>query len=312
MSDLYVYAYKPATHLCAEGEDAADFLQSQFSNDLRAFGAGRCTYGLWLDAKGKVQADAQILQEGAESFRIISEDSGEDALRAHLERHLVADDVAIEPSASYREAFALIGEQGSTVLEALGITVPEPGQYSRGEGVFAFPGKRSRQVSYELLLESASASGEALRVMESLGGQSVSADWIEQARMSSGNPRVPIELGPEDLPGEASLVGHAVSLHKGCFLGQEVVARMHNVGRPRRGLFLLRGDGSAPGLPAEVHRAMPEAVGRSVGQLRSAVPVENGWQGVAMLKLQAVEAASVLSVCEHPILSVEPLRGGEA
>ena len=56
-TEIYGYDYKRAAHLWVTDEDAADFLQSQFANDLRPFAAGKCTYGLWLDVKGKVIAD---------------------------------------------------------------------------------------------------------------------------------------------------------------------------------------------------------------------------------------------------------------
>jgi glycine cleavage system aminomethyltransferase T len=55
------------------GEDAADFLQSQFSNDLRPFSSGQCTYGLWLDVKGKIVADSWIYCEGEEHFLVFGE-----------------------------------------------------------------------------------------------------------------------------------------------------------------------------------------------------------------------------------------------
>ena len=58
------FQYESNAHLLVAGEDAADFLQSQFTNDLRPFEAGRCTYGLWLDVKGKVLGDSILLSEG--------------------------------------------------------------------------------------------------------------------------------------------------------------------------------------------------------------------------------------------------------
>ena len=57
MDAVLGYEYKPAGHLLVTDEDAADFLQSQFTNELCPFEAGRCVYGLWLNVKGKVIAD---------------------------------------------------------------------------------------------------------------------------------------------------------------------------------------------------------------------------------------------------------------
>ena len=66
------YQYAPAAHFLVTDEDAADFLQSQFTNELRPFEEGQVSYGLWLDVKGKVIADSVVLCEGAEQFRVIS------------------------------------------------------------------------------------------------------------------------------------------------------------------------------------------------------------------------------------------------
>ena len=67
------YQYVPAGHFIVTDGDAADFLQSQFTYELRPFNVGQATYGLWLDVKGKVIADSVVLCEGAEKFRVISE-----------------------------------------------------------------------------------------------------------------------------------------------------------------------------------------------------------------------------------------------
>lgn len=290
------YAYRPAAHLTAEGEDAADFLQSQFSNDLRPFGAGACTYGLWLSAKGKVQSDGWVLQTGAESFRIVSEHCLAGDITAHMQRHIVADDVEIRPGADL-SGLSLVGAGATGALRGLGLDMPAAGSFCRGEGVVVFPGRRSSKPGYELLFEGEGGFALAREQMEKAGAAFVSEDWIQLERMEAGVPAIPAELGPEDLPGETDLTGDAVSLNKGCFLGQEVVARMHNVGRPRRGLHVLHGSGPIPALPAEIHNE----AGGVAGWLRSACARGEGWQGVAMLKLSAVEAGVSLRLHEETV-----------
>ena len=93
---LYLYPYQMSAHLEVRGEDAADFLQSQFSNDLRPFYEGQCTYGLWLDVKGKLVADSWVLCEGEEQFRIFSECCRSEHIQQKLEHHIIADDVEDE------------------------------------------------------------------------------------------------------------------------------------------------------------------------------------------------------------------------
>ena len=81
------YQYAPAGDFIVTDEDAADFLQSQFANELRPCNVGQATYGLGLDVKGKVIADSVVLCEGAEQFRVISECCVGELIIAHMERY---------------------------------------------------------------------------------------------------------------------------------------------------------------------------------------------------------------------------------
>ena len=71
MTESKAHIYQPKGDLIVEGPDAAHFLQGQFSQDLRV-SAGSMVYGLWLDAKGKIQADSFLLKESEDRFRAIS------------------------------------------------------------------------------------------------------------------------------------------------------------------------------------------------------------------------------------------------
>ena len=75
-------------------------------------------------------------------------------------------------------------------------------------------------------------------------------------------------------------MGDGVSLTKGCYLGQEVVARMHNIGRAQRALFLITGPGVVPTCPMD----LSNDGSKSVGVLRSAYSTGSDWKGVALLK----------------------------
>ncbi len=279
MESIFGYEYEPAAHLLVTDEDAADFLQSQFSNELRPFDTGRCTYGVWLDVKGKVIADSVIFCEGAERFRILSEYSAAAVIAQKLEQHIIADDVEIEaqPTGS---ALALIGERAVAALEALGFPVPALGTFATVHGLTLSRGRRSQGLSFELWSDSAATVAELKARLIELGVDFISRERVQLIRIAAGVPSVPSEIGPKDLPGEGALVGNGVSLTKGCYLGQEVVSRMYNVGRPQRGLFRISGSESAPSCPI----ALYNRESKKIGELRSAFSTENGWQGVALLK----------------------------
>ncbi|MGB0413938.1 MAG: YgfZ/GcvT domain-containing protein [Coraliomargarita sp.] len=302
MDGVFAYQYTPAARLRVSDEDSADFLQSQFSNDLRPFEAGQAVYGLWLDVKGKVVADSWVLCEGEEAFTVISERCSAETIAEKLERHIIADDVEIETLDS-GSAIALVGGNASKALEVLNLTVPDVGRFTAVEDGVCFVGRRSTSPSYELIFSDSSDAQVVVERLQEHGVEFVSEEWIQRQRMDAGVPLVPIEVGPADLPGEGGFVEDAVSLNKGCYLGQEVVARMHNVGQARRGLYLINGAGDRPVVPA----SLLTADGKNGGELRSVVSAEGGWCGVAMLKIRSAGDTLTLE-SGGPIEVVRPLR----
>lgn len=277
---VFVYPYQMSAHLIASGEDAAEFLQSQFSCDLRPFRVGHAVYGLWLDVKGKVIADSWVLCVGAERFHIFSEHCDAGIIAQKLEQHVIADDVVIElaPSAP---ALSVIG----TTEEAMAADFP---------GFALLPGRRARLPSVEAIFNSATARDTFVAVLDA---QRLADDRLQLLRMEAGVPRIPDEVGPGELPGEAGLDGDAVDFNKGCFLGQEVVARMRNLGKPTRALYQLRGSGPLPDCPA----ALTLADGKVVGELRSVVRNGSDWRGVALIKIRHVAAGVAWFLAGAPV-----------
>lgn len=289
MESVFGYEYTTRTHLLVSDEDAADFLQSQFTNDLRPFDPGRATYGLWLDVKGKVIADSCVLCEGEESFRLISETSEATALVEKLERHIIADDVVIETGASL-VGFALVGAF-EAVLAPLNLSVPEKGQFIQHDQIIVCLGRRSKRPSVELLCLDTTAAEQVRAVVSAQGVAMLPREQVELERMAAGVPLVPVDIGPADMPGEGGMELDAISFTKGCYLGQEVVARMHNVGRPQRTLFAVSGTGAAPECPLPIYNSEE----KSVGELRSAVALDSNWLGVAILKHRFAGAGDTLT-----------------
>lgn len=265
-------------------EDAADFLQSQFSNDLRPFCDGQITYGLWLDKKGRVFADSYILCENGETFYALSEHCDGDLIKEKLERHIIADDVVVE-KVDLDLCLALVGEDVSDYLEKRGFLVPDKESYLKSEDLIIFQGRRSQLPSFELIPLSGRTAEILGNIRNDINVRSVGEDWIHSQRISAHSVLVPAEIGPSDLPAEGGLVPKAVSLEKGCFLGQEVIARMYNLGRPLRALHKVSGDGDIPHIPQKVFNAD----GKPVGELRSAYMYDSGWFGIALLKIRYTE-----------------------
>jgi folate-binding protein YgfZ len=290
------YQFAPAAHLLVTDEDAADFLQSQFTNELRPFDLGQATYGLWLDVKGKVIADSVVICEGAEQFRVISECCVGELIATHMERHIIADDVEIEHGQS-TYGFEL----PARAVEALGLAYPDSGRFLLIEGGILYSVQDS---TYNMLIYTESVAKLVSEKLIDLGFIEFSASERGLARIDRGRPLVPDEIGAADMPGEGGMERDAISFTKGCYLGQEVVARMHNVGKAQRGLFVVRGEGAIPELPL----ALTNSDSKQVGELRTAYLGDETWQGVAILKTRFAGVGETLRYETYEVSVVRALR----
>jgi folate-binding protein YgfZ len=113
---------------------------------------------------------------------------------------------------------------------------------------------------------------------------------MEGLRIADGIPAVPADIGPGELPNEGGLEAVAISYGKGCYLGQEVMARLKTMGQVRRRLLRVQGFGAIPPLPAAIHQG-----DRRVGELRTAVATVEGFIGLALLSLLHLRAEVGLS-----------------
>lgn len=265
------HRWQPAAWLRVAGPDAAIFLQGQFTNELRGLEPGRAVYGLWLTVKGKVLADSFVLRGRGEEFWVGSYFSAAATIRERLEAFIIADDVAIDDETARWTGVSVVGR--------------EAGAADLGEALI-FPGRRARGENIEIVFP---ASGEAAVQAAWAGLPELGAEEFARLRIEEGIPAVPADAGPGDLPNEAGLEDEAISYTKGCYLGQEVMARLKSMGQVRRKLLRVRGEGAIPlRLPAPLFVG-----GKQVGELRSAVAEgASGFIGFAMLSLLQVKDAN--------------------
>lgn len=278
------YRWKPAAWLRVFGDDAATFLQGQFTNDLRGLAAGEARYGLWLSVKGKVLADSFVIRGAvAGEFWLGSYFSPAAVIRERLEGYIIADDVTMVDETEAWTGVSLLGEVGGQLAGLTGGNDPLR---------VVFRGRRSAGEGFEVMTR---ADGNAIvpaRLAQWMAtADELTAEEMARRRIVAGIPAVPADVGPGDLPNEAGLEAEAISYTKGCYLGQEVMARLKSMGQVRRRLLRVRGAGAAPtDLPAAL------VVGeRRVGEVRSAAAEENGgWIGMAMISLIAAGGATEL------------------
>ncbi len=268
---LSVHPWRPAACVRASGPDAFDFLQGQFTNDLRELDRSPAVYGLWLNAKGKVMADSFILRGASpQEFYVISYFSPATVIRERLESHLIADDVTLTDETAEWWGYAVVGSPANPPLQA-------------GADLLVFPGRRGWPAQAEWLSRGPK---------EFPGARLLTVAEMERARLDAGIPAVPMDLGPGELPNEGGLDVAAVSYTKGCYLGQEVMARLKSMGQVRRQLLRVIGAGPVPAKPAVLYQG-----GKKIGELRSAITTgDREFRGLALLSLLTLDRESGFSL----------------
>lgn len=260
--------------LRVRGPDANTYLQGQFTQDLRLAEKGPI-YGLWLDQKGKVLADSHILRLGDNDFMVVSFSGPAGPLLARLESYLIADEVELHDETAEWAGVLVWGEHGPEI--------EWPAAVQR------IPSRRAAPGAFEVLVPVAHAGelGHALRRVASEGTR---AD-AELARLRAAIPSVPADIGPRDLPAEGALDEVAISFTKGCYLGQEVIARLKNLGQVRRALHGIAGEGEPPAPGTALFQGE-----RKVGEVRSGAAEGGGFLAMAMLSLVNLDPAAPLGV----------------
>ncbi len=204
-----------------EGGEAAEFLQGQVTNDVEALAPGEGCYAALLDHKGKLRADMRVLRLAPESLQADGEAIARAVLRHNFETYSLGRDVRANDVTDERTVFSVIGPNSR---ERLGIDLPE------NEHAFV-EGELGLYVATDLGVDVIGTAPDLPVASE---------DAAECLRIESGRPRLGLDMGESTIPEEAALNERAVSFTKGCYVGQETVARLHYKGKPNRHLRGLR------------------------------------------------------------------------
>jgi tRNA-modifying protein YgfZ len=265
------------------GPDAAEFLQGQLTNDVEALEPGDGCYAALLDRKAHVQADMRVLRLDEEIW-LDTERETRAAVHRHLETYKIGRDVTLADLTEERTILSLIGPRAAAV--AATAALPEhSSEATRIEGV------ECMAVGTDAGIDLIAASADEARLREALldaGAVEVGAEAAEILRIESGRPRFGVEMTSETMPAEAGIVERAISFQKGCYIGQEPVARLHYKGRPNRRLRGLRL--SALAEPGATLRLGDKEVGRLGGV---AVSPAHGPIALAVVRREAEPGAKL-------------------
>lgn len=218
------------------GKDRQRFLNAYITCEVKDLALGQTAYGFFTSPQGRILSDAVVLAL-EDRFWLEVGPGQEEAIASHLQKYILADRVEVRPL----EGVALVTLVGPRADEILG-TSPQGGVKARKSARFGAP-------AWTLWTPAAEAESLVERLIES-GARPVGTEALEVLRTEAGIPRFGRDFGPDNFPQETGEEG-AVSYTKGCYLGQEVVARIHyrgGVQKTLRGLVFERGTGPGPGV----------------------------------------------------------------
>jgi folate-binding protein YgfZ len=225
--------------LLVRGADAAEFLQGQLTNDIEALEPETGCYSALLDRKGHMQADMRVLRLSTGDIWIDTEAEAFGAVDRHLRMYSIGREVEIEDASGEWTLLSVIGPAARETSGAGPLT----GEHAQRE--YSRDGVEILAVRTDLgvdLIARAHQTGELKRLLASAEAVDVTEAAAEIIRVESGRPRFGREMTTATIPQEAGIDERAVSFTKGCYIGQETVARLHYKGKPNRHLRGLRLD----------------------------------------------------------------------
>ena len=259
--------------IAVTGPDRLGWLHLLLTQHVSELPLGSGTEALVLDANGRVlhhMAVAHTTADGTATVFLDTEPGGAAALLGYLRKMVFWSKVELRDATAELAVLSVLGPETDAVLGAAGVPVPD-----RPAGVLPLPGGGlAHRMGWpgadavDLLVPRADRADwwERLRAA---GARPAGLLAFDALRVAAGRPRLGVDTDDRTIPHEANWIGSAVHLTKGCYRGQETVARVANLGRPPRRLVLLHLDAGDERLPVPGDPVLRD--GRPVGRVGSVV-----------------------------------------
>lgn len=292
--------------LALDGPQAKEFLQGQVTQDVEALSAGHGCYAAFLTPKGKMLGDLRILDAGAELL-LDTERPALQALFNMIRRYSLGYAVKLHKRTLECGLLSLIGPLADELTTGAGATL---GPAEHDHAALQLGGAAVRAIRTGLgvdLLFAASDHAAVRAALLDAGAAEVGAQAAEALRIERGRPRYGVDLDESVIPQEAGLNERAVSFTKGCYVGQETVARLFYRGKPNR---RLRGLSSAQALAVGTELTLGERV---VGTVTSAVVSPRlGPIALALVRREAEVGATVRAGEHEARVRALPFDSGDS
>jgi folate-binding protein YgfZ len=291
--------------ICLVGADRARYLHGQVTNDIKKLTPGSGTYAAVTTAKGKMEGDLNIFCL-ADELLLDFEPGLTEKITRRLEKFIVADDAQIVDAAPHYGLLTVQGPRAAEVAGAVGLFdggLPAKAYQSikvsdamLGD-VYLANLPRLGSAGFDFFVPNTALGAVADKLIaaaKQIGGRAAGWTAWEIARVEAGIPRFGADMDETSIPLECGLESRAVSYSKGCYIGQEVINRIHSVGHVNRELRGLRLAEDLPAPPARGDKLFFD--GKEVGYVTSAVrsPVLNGNIALGYVRREAYQTGNEL------------------
>ena len=265
--------------IAVRGDDRAAFLQGLLTNDVEALADGDGCYAAWLTPQGRMLADLDVLHAG-DALLLDVDAAAAEALVARLDALVFTEDVRLADLSRTWASHGVHGPGAAPLLEgvtgaALGALAPNRGCAVRLGGAAVRVARTDALGVPGFHLFAERGASETLRAaLTAAGATAVGDEATEAVRIEAGRPRFGVDMDAQTIPLEAGIEDRAISMDKGCYVGQEVIVRVLHRGQGRVarrlvGLTLGAEPGRPVPRPGTAIRHGDAAVGRVTSAVRS-------------------------------------------
>jgi tRNA-modifying protein YgfZ len=274
------YTQIPSGAIRVTGTDRLDFVQGQVAQNIKALPIPGGARSMILNVKGQIEFDVQIFRRQDDIY-LQTAPNLSNAVMARLQKYIVFDDVKLENISDRIQVLHLSGENAFELVSSFGFS----------------SGTQLLETDFGILLVSSLDRGngtgfdlhvlnskldELLQAFTTSGATDIDTAELEQLRISVGLPNAHTDGFTGMLPQECGLL-EGVSFKKGCYVGQEIMARLEARGHSNKTLVRVN-------LEATLETGTPVMCdGREVGQLGLVVPFESGFMALAVIRIDALE-----------------------
>jgi tRNA-modifying protein YgfZ len=275
------------------GTERLTFLHSMLTNDTKGLTPGQARRAFFLSKVGRIDAD-MVVMAMEDRARLVVDRLGAPKTADGLSKYIFSEDAHPKDVSAEFEVICLHGPAGvALVKHALGIDVIGIGELAHksaktadGVDIQVLRFDQAGVIGLWLIVPTAKLAEVFEKLTSALGGfnpdphaplgerpvKGRAIGWLafNTARVEAGSPLYNVDFGPDSLPAETGILDQTVSFKKGCYIGQEIVARMHNLGHPKRVLVGVRfGDDRLPLSGSEVMTTKEDGSGQTVGAITS-------------------------------------------